>query len=80
MSEFTIRVTETNGVVGISLQAPEESKQLAKLVADALTAVLPKIVIRAVKVAGSKCECPDCVQERAGKTGEMPAESPKTLH
>jgi hypothetical protein len=80
MSEFTIRVTETNGVVGISLSSPDESKQVAKLVANALTGVLPTIVTRAIKIAGGKCECPDCVQERAGKTGEVPTESSQTLH
>lgn len=80
MSEFTIRVTETNGVVGISLSSPDESKQIAKLVANALTSVLPTIVTRAAKIAGGECECPDCIQERAGKAGAVPADSPQTLH
>ncbi|MFV2947383.1 hypothetical protein [Pseudomonas japonica] len=80
MSEFTIRITESNGVVGIALSAPEESKPIAEIVAKALTGVLPTIVTRAVKIAGGKCECPNCVQKRTGKAGEAPTDSPQTLH
>lgn len=80
MSEFTIRVTENNGVVGISLQSPEDSKPIAKLVASALTSVLPTIVSRAVTIARGKCGCPDCMQERAGEASAVPAESPQNLH
>ncbi|WP_422402541.1 hypothetical protein [Pseudomonas sp. GZD-209] len=73
MSEFTIKVTDENGVIGITLSSPEESRPLAQLVSDELTAVLPAIVSRAAfKLSGkAKCSCPKCEQRRAEK--DMPA-------
>lgn len=79
MNEFTIRVTESNGVVGIALSAPKESKPIASQVANALTTVLPAIVAKAVERAAGKCDCPDCQQERAAESAE-PETPTKTLH
>lgn len=76
MSEFTIRVTETDGVVGIALTSPDDSAPIARIVAKALSGVLPVIVSRAVKIASGKCECPDCQQEQAAE----PAPPAQVLH
>lgn len=80
MNEFTIRVTESNGVVGIALSAPKESKPLAHLVSKALNALLPMVVTRAVDMLNNKeCACPDCEARRAAEGTETPA-TDRTIH
>lgn len=81
MSEFTITVTENNGVVAIALASKGDSRPLADLVAKALTGVLPMIVTKAArKVAGQdECNCPVCEQERAAQAGGHTGPS-RTLH
>lgn len=80
MNEFTIRVTESDGVLGIALSAPKESKPLANLVSKALEAVLPVIVTKSVSMLNNKeCACPGCEARRAAEGTEAPATDP-TLH